>query len=282
MKTVKALVGAVSIVIVGLMIVSPALATPSDKFFEREEEVYDSFGVCRTRSTGEDGFMRLTEDSFDPIIARESLGDNIDVAWKLGQDFAENYPEPNERAKQIFYFVRNKVIYNSDMDEFGHEEFAQNADELAGAILENGAASGDCEDEAILLAVIYKAAGFRSAIVLAPEHAAALVHLPSYNKAAHTFTLEGEVGWVWAEATGRTNLLGWFPPSLVSKPMAARELSDDAIPKKELTYRVTSIQQASSRSAFSFRGISPFFSVLIMLWLFSSMRRRPARRRRYR
>ncbi len=202
------------------------------------------------------------------------------VAWELGQAFVEEYPEPHQRAQQIFYFVRNKVVYASDVDEFGHEEFAQNADELAVAILENGTAPGDCEDDAILLAVLYKAAGFRSAIVLAPGHAAALVHLPDYNKAARVFTLEGEEGWVWAEATGRTNALGWFAPSLMSKPMAARELSDEAMPKNELTYNVTTVERASSGGGFSFRGISPFFSVVFMLWLFSSMRRRPAKRRR--
>ncbi|MFH1623669.1 MAG: transglutaminase domain-containing protein, partial [Pseudomonadota bacterium] len=244
------------------------------------DEVYDSFGICRNRSTGEDGFMQLTEDSFDPIIARESLGENVDVAWKLGQAFAQKYPQPHQRAQQIFYFVRNKVVYTSDMDEFGHEEFAQNADELAGDILENGTAPGDCEDDAILLAVLYKAAGFRSAIVLAPGHAAALVHLPDYNKAARVVTLEGKGGWVWAEATGRTNALGWFAPSLVSKPMVACELSMEAMPKKELTYRLTSVQRASSGGGFAFGGISPFFSVVFMLWLFSSMRKRPAKKRR--
>jgi len=282
LKMNKVLVATVSISIVGLMLVSPALAAPSQGFFERGDDIYDSFGISRNRSTGEDGFMQLSEDSFDPIIARESLGENIDVAWELGRDFAEKYPEPNQRARQIFYFVRNRVVYASDIDEFGHEEFAQNADELAEAILENGTAPGDCEDDAILLAVLYKAAGFRSAIVLAPGHAAALVHLPDYNKAARVFTLEGEEGWIWAEATGRTNALGWFAPSLVSEPMAARELSEETIHKKELTYRLTSIQQASSRGGFSFGGISPFFSVVFMLWLFSSMRRRPAKRRRQR
>jgi len=262
------------------MLASPALAAPSPKFFERGDEVYDSFGICRNRSTGEDGFMQLTEEGFDPIIARESLGANIDVAWELGRAFAEEYPEPHQRAQQIFYFVRNRVLYTSDIDEFGYEEFAQNADELAGAILENGTAPGDCEDNAILLAVIYKAAGFRSAIVLAPSHAAALVYLPDYNKAARVLTLEGEAGWVWAEATGRTNALGWFAPSLLSKPMVACELSEEAIPERELMYRLTSVQQASSGGGFSFGGISPFFSVVFMLWLFSSMRRRPAKRRR--
>ncbi|MFC1933153.1 transglutaminase domain-containing protein [Chloroflexota bacterium] len=276
----KALVATLSISILGLMIVSPALAAPSQNFFERGDEVYDSFGICRSRSIGEDGFMQLTEHGFDPIIARESLGENIDVAWELGQTFAKEYPEPHQRAQQIFYFVRDRVVYTSDIDEFGHEEFAQNADELAGAVLENGAAPGDCEDDAILLAVLYKAAGFRSAIVLAPDHAAALVHLPDYNKAARGLTLEGEAGWVWAEATGRTNALGWFAPSFVGKPMFARELSEEAMPEKELTYRLTPVQRASSGGGFSFGGISPFFSVVFMLWLFSSMRRRPAKRRR--
>jgi len=282
LKVNKVLVGTVLIFVVGLMLVSPALATPSEKFFERGDEVYDSFGICRNRPAGEDGYMQVTEIGFDPIIVRESLGENIDVAWELGRAFAKKYPEPNQRAQQIFYFVRNRVVYTSDMEEFGHEEFAQNADELAGAILENGTAPGDCEDDAILLAVIYKAAGFRSAIVLTPNHAAALVYLPDYNKAARVFTLEGEEGWIWAEATGRTNALGWFAPSLVGEAMAARELSEETIHKKELTYRLTSIQQASSRGGFSFGGISPFFSVVFMLWLFSSMRRRPAKRRRQR
>ena len=280
MRVNRTLVVTVSIFIVGLMLGSTALATPSEKFFERGDEVYDSFGICRSRSAGEDGFMQLTEDGFDPIIIRESLGDNMDVAWELGQAFVEKYPEPNQRARQVFYLVRDKVVYNSDLAEFGHKEFAQNADELAGAILENGTAPGDCEDDAILLAVLYKAAGFRSAIVLAPGHAAALVYLPDYNKAAHVFTLEGEAGWIWAEATGRTNQLGWFAPELAGKTMVAREITDEAIPQRELTYRVTSVQPASAGGGFSLGGISPFFSVLFILWLFSSMRGRPARRRR--
>ena len=275
----KALLATVSIIMLGLMLVSPALAAPSQGFFECGDDVYDSFGICRNRPMGEDGYMQLSEDGFDPIISRESLGENIDVAWELGRSFADKYPELHQRARQIFYFVRNRVVYTSDMDEFGHKEFAQNADELARVILENSKAVGDCEDSAILLAVIYKAAGFRSAIVLTPGHAAALVYLPDYNKAARVFTLEGEEGWVWAESTGRTNDLGWFAPSLVSEPMAAREISGEAIDKKQLTYRLTPIQQASSGAGFSFGGISPFFSVVFLLWLFSSIRRKPAKRR---
>ena len=280
MKMRKNLVAVVLISILGLLLVSPALATPSQGFLERGDDIYDSFGISRTRSVNEDGYFQIVEDNFDPIIARESLGDNIDVAWELGQSFTEKYPEPKQRAREIFEFVRDRVVYTSDIDEFGHEEFAQNADEIVGTILEKGRAPGDCEDDAVLLAVLYKAAGFRSAIVLAPGHAAALVYLPNYNKAARVFTLEGEKGWVWAEATGSTNELGWLAPSLVGEPMVARELTEQAVQKKELTYRLTTVQQASSRGGFSVRGISPFFSVVFMLWMFSSMRKRPVNRRR--
>jgi len=282
LKIKRVLVATVLFSILGLILVSPALAVPSERFFEREDDICDSFGICRNRAKGEDGFMQLTEEGFDPIIARESLGENIDVAWELGQSFAAEYAEPRQRAREIFKFVRNRVVYTSDTDGFGHEEFAQNADEIAGAILENGTAPGDCEDDAILLAVMYKAAGFRSAIVLTPDHAAALVYLPEYNKAARVFTLEGEPGWVWAEATGHTNALGWFAPSLLDEPMIARELSEEAIQEKELTYRLTSIQQKSSGGRFFLGGIFPFFSVVVTLWIFSSIMRSSVKRRRQR
>lgn len=275
----KVILAILSIVIPGLMLAAPALATPSQDFFERGADVYDSFGISRTRSTGEDGFLQLTEDGFDPIIARESLGENADLAWELGRSFVDKYPDRHQRAEQIFYFVRDRVAYTSDIDEFGYEEFAQNADELAGNIIRNSAA-GDCEDVAILLTVLYKAAGYRSAIVLAPGHAAALVYLPEYRKAGQTFTLEGEDGWVWLEATGGTNDMGWLASSLVGEPMFAREVSEEPIEKRELNYSLTSVRQASSGGGFSLGGISPFFGVVMVMWLLSSMRRRPAGRRR--
>ncbi len=275
----KVVLTILSIVIPGLMLAAPALATPSQEFFERGTDIYDSYGISRTRSQGEDGFLQLTENGFDPIIARESLGENADLAWELGLDFANKYPDRHQRAEQIFYFVRDRVAYASDIDEFGHEEFAQNADELAGNIIRN-AAAGDCEDVAILLTVLYKAAGYRSAIVLAPGHAAALVYLPQYRKAGRSFTLEGEDGWVWLEATGGTNQLGWLAPALVGEPMFAREVSEEPVQKLELSYNLTEVSGASSGGGFSLGGISPFFGVVFVMWLLSSMRRRPARRGR--
>ncbi len=280
MKVNKALIAAPMICILGLGLASPVLAISSEKFFQREGDIYDSFDVARTRADGVDGFLQITDDGFDPIIGRESLGENADVAWELGLTFADKYPDPNQRAEQIFKFVRNKVVYTSDKDEFGRGEFAQNADEVAEAIIENGASPGDCEDSAMLLAVMYKAAGYRSAIVLAPGHAATLVHLPGYKKAAHALTLEGEEGWVWAEATGRSNPLGWFASSFIDDGMAARELTEEAMPQKELTYGLTAVKQASSGRGFSLGGMSSFFGVIVMLWFLSSIFRRPARRRR--
>ena len=62
----------------------------------------------------------------------------------------------------MFYYVRDRVRYTSDIDLFGYDEFAQNADELAGIMVEqNRRGYGDCEDSAVLLAVICKGAGLR-------------------------------------------------------------------------------------------------------------------------
>ena len=275
----KVILTFLSILVPGLMLASPALATPSEEFFERGADVYDSFGISRSRSAGEDGFLQLTESGFDPIIARESLGENADLAWRLGLDFANKYPDRRQRAEQIFYFVRDRVTYASDIDEFGREEFAQNADELAESII-NNAAAGDCEDVAILMTVMYKAAGYRSAIVLAPGHAAALVFLPEYRKTGVSFTLEGEEGWIWLEATGGTNEMGWLAPALVGEPMFAREVTVEPVMNRSLEYTLIQVERASSGGGFSLGGISPFFGVVFVMWLLSSLRRRPTGRNR--
>ena len=104
--------------------------------------------------------------------------------------------------------MRDRVRYTSDIDQFEHVEFAQNADELAAVLEEGRAGYGDCEDSAVLLAVMYKGAGYRSAIVIGKEHTACMVYLPDYDSAPVFFEVDGETGWVWAEATGRNNPLG--------------------------------------------------------------------------
>ena len=80
-------------------------ATSSEQFFNQDGHIHDDWGIYRTRATGADGFLSVTITGFDPIIAMESLEDNIDGAWQLGVAFAKKYPDRSQRAEQIFYFV---------------------------------------------------------------------------------------------------------------------------------------------------------------------------------
>ena len=216
-----------------LLFPSLTSGSPSENFYQREGHIYDDWGISRTTSVGADGFFALTSTEFDPVLTRESLGENMDIAWQLGEEFTRKYPDRNQRAEQIFYFVRERVVYVSDADQFGRGEFAQNADEVAETIVDKGKAFGDCEDSAILLAVIYKAAGYRTAMVLMPGHVATLVFLPEYRKAPRKMTLAGEKGWVWGEATGATNPFGWVPESLVKGEMIAREVRTGPLDAQE-------------------------------------------------
>ena len=233
MKIHKIALAIIIVLLIEVMAVSLCFADPSINFYQQSHGVFDQWGVCRTRAHGQDGFFQLTEEGFRPVIAFESMGQYTETAYSLGQEFANSYPDPHQRAEQIFYFVRDRVQYTPDGDQFGFSEFAQNADELANTILEQGFASGDCEDSAILLAVMYQGAGYRSAIVLAPGHAAAIVYLPGYQKASVVMSLNGESGWIWAEATGRNNPFGWFPEEFIGADLVAYEISAEPIPIEE-------------------------------------------------
>ena len=168
------------------------------------DDVFDDWEISRTRSSGADGFYQVNEKGFRPVIVYESLGEEADIDYGLGQSMVASYPDRVQRAEQIFKYVRDRVRYTTDKDQFQHDEFAQNADELAIKIVQNGIGHGDCEDSAIMLAVMYKGAGYRSAIAIAPGHTAAIVYLPEFKKGS-IFTMNGEEGWIWAEATGRNN-----------------------------------------------------------------------------
>jgi len=249
-----------------------ALAVPSTNFYENGGEIFDDWNVCRTNAAGEDGFFQISQTGFCPVILGESLGENADRAYHIGQQFAKDYPDKHQRAEKIFVFARDKVRYTSDADQFDFKEFAQNADDLATTIEDKGSAYGDCEDYAILLAVMYKGAGFRSAIVLAPDHAAALVYLPEYKRANQTLSINGESGWVWAEATGGNNPLGWMPERFMGAKLGVYEVVDKAITKVEPHGKSSTTITPSGGSTGI--HISPFFSVLAMMWLLSLFRRR--------
>jgi predicted transglutaminase-like cysteine proteinase len=269
------------ILVAGLLTAGYAWASPSQSFSEKNGEVFDDWEVCRTRAFGTDGFYQLTETTFRPVIAFESLGENAAVAYSLGEQFADEYPDSNQRAESIFSFVRDRVRYTTDIDQFGHEEFAQNADEMA-AIIEGGRAGyGDCEDSAVLLAVMYKGAGYRSAIVIGEEHTACLVYLPDYTQAPVFFELNGEPGWVWAEATGKNNPLGWTSKEYLDVELAAYEITKEGIVASEppAPPLVAVSEGSSGGGGGGFSTPFPFFGIIFFLWFIPSLFRRRRRTR---
>ena len=263
------------ILVAGLATTGYVSATPSSGFHEINGELFDDWDICRTRAFGEDGFYQVAETTFRPVIVFESLGEYATLAHSLGEQLADKYPDPLQRAEGIFHFVRDRVNYTTDIDQFKYDEFAQNADELATAIDQNGVGYGDCEDSASLLAVMYKAAGYRSAIAVGRGHTAALVYLPDYKKATVAFKLEGEPGWVWAEATGKNNPLGWVPKEFIGVKIAAYEVGEEAIAQSKPTTAPSILVGETSRGT-SFTPF-PFVSIIGLLWFMSLFRRRRVR-----
>ena len=265
---------AISIILVLITAITAtgyASAISSNEFYDIDGDVFDDWQICRTRAGGQDGFYQLSETGFRPAIAFESLGDNSNSAYSLGEQFIQKYPDDVQRAEKIFYFARDRVRYTPDIDQFEYEEFAQNADEVATSINKNGLAHGDCEDSAVLLAVMYKGAGYRSAIVVGPGHTAALVHLPNFSKTSSHLELDNEPGWVWAEATGSNNKFGWMPKEFINVKLAAYEISDETItPEKPVS--APSIAIAGNGKSTSFSPL-PFTSIIALLWIISLFRR---------
>jgi hypothetical protein len=276
MKKIKILLSI--ILVAGLATTGYASATPSSGFHEKNGELFDDWDIARTRASGEDGFYQITETTFRPVIVLESLGEETSIAYRLGEQLAGKYPDPLQRAEGIFHFVRDRVNYTPDIDQFERDEFAQNADELAAAIDQNGVGYGDCEDSAALLAVMYKAAGYRTAIILAPGHTATMVYLPDYDKTPVAFDLEGEPGWVWAEATGRNNPLGWVPKEFIDVEIAAYEIEEETVaragPAAAPSIMVGGNGGGGGGGSFS---PFPFFSIFLLLWLLPMFRRRRTR-----
>jgi len=259
-------------VLFGCMGTSVCLATPSGKWSEREGQIFDEWNICRTKPQGERGFFQVTEQGFRPVITFESLGEHADIAYKLGKEFAQHYPDRHQRAERIFRFVRDRVRYVADADQFDHPEFARNADELAEEIKGKGSASGDCEDMAILLAVMYKGAGYRSGIILAPGHAATLVYLPEYEKANTSLSLADESGWIWAEATGKNNRLGWMPEEFMGEKLMAYEVSGEEItvPEAEAKAKPVAPESGVNTSLMA----SPFGIVVLLMLILPLFRGR--------
>jgi len=275
MKKIGILLSLILVLAAGLAAAGYVSATPSAGFLERNNEIFDDWGICRTRASGEDGFYQISETAFRPIITFESLGEDAASAYSLGEQMAHKYPDPLQRAEAIFHFVRDRITYTPDIDQFPYEEFAQNADEIAAAIDQNGIAYGDCEDSTVLLAVMYKGAGYRSAIVVGPGHTAALVYLPDYKKAPAIFEIAGEPGWIWAEATGKNNPLGWVSKEFINVELAAYEITEEALGSVKPAM-APPVAVAQDGGGTSFRPF-PFISIIGVLWFMSLFRRRRTR-----
>jgi len=234
----------------------------SSQFYKKDGEVYDFWGICRTRAIGENGYFQIMPTGFRPVIVFESLGSRDSLACRWGEEFLTRYPEDEYRAKKIFEFVKKRVNYIHDIEQFGYREFAQNADELADRI-RGGSARGDCEDYAILLAILYKMAGYRSAIALIPGHAAALVYLPGYRKSNVAMKLGNEEGWIWAEATGKNNYFGWIPPKILTSSVVAYEIKE-----AEKISLVSEPEGEPVKLTRKGQRVPSFLSFLFLIWMF--------------
>jgi hypothetical protein len=273
MKKVWFLLGLAVILLTAAATAGYVWASPPEGFQTRGGDIFDHWQIARTRAFYIDGFYQITETGFRPVIAFQSLGAQASVAYSLGEQIAAKYPDRIRRAEAIFYLVRDRVRYTSDIDWSGSKEFARNADELARTILENGTGLGDCEDVTVLLAVMYEAAGFRSAIALVPGHTAILLHLPEYDKATAFFELDGEPGWIWAEATGRNNPLGWAPEQYLDMEIAAYEILAET-PAYEIPAGSVAPLIPPPGPAIAFAGIGerpaspPHFFIIVSVILF--------------
>jgi hypothetical protein len=189
-------------------------AVQSSGFTYQNGDWYDSFNIDRNQYSGPNGYL--------PNLAYETLNSNAELAFSLGASFKESYSSATQRAEAILQFVQTWTDYGYDSDNVvkdgvPQEEWAWNADEMAHRINQDTGvkAVGDCEDLAFLCATLYEGAGFDAAVVDAPDHAALVIWLPEYSNANYYWDLPDDnrdAGWIWVEATGSSNPLGWTPP----------------------------------------------------------------------
>ena len=208
-----------------------ASAVKSSEFIREGNDpysYYDDWGIYRTYYTGPNGFL--------PNLADETLGQYKGAAYELGLGFQESYPSRTERAVSILKYVQRWTQYGWDEDNvivegYSQPEWAWNADEMKDALNEATGvkAIGDCEDMAFLCGTIYVGAGIEVAIVDAPEHCALVIWLPEYSNADKYWDLPNdgrEAGWIWVEATGDSNPLGWTPPDFEDGGWTAYPIGD--------------------------------------------------------
>lgn len=212
---------------------------PASNFTLHEGDWYDNWGINRNYYAGPHGYL--------PNLASETLGENKELAYSIGEWFRNNYPSKTERATAILEYVQKWTEYGYDSDNVirngvAQDEWAWNADEMAHAFNETTGvrAVGDCEDMAFLCGTIYVGAGFDAAIVDATDHAALLIWLPEFSNANSYWDIpndDRDYGWIWVEATGDSNPLGWTPPDFedggwTAYPIGSLEFVTEAEPSQ--------------------------------------------------
>jgi hypothetical protein len=218
---------------------------PASSFTFEDGEWYDNWGINRNYYGGPNGYL--------PTLAGETLGENKELAYGIGGTFQANYPGQTERAAAILKYVQKWTIYGYDSENVvregvSQEEWAWNADEMARAFDETTGvrAVGDCEDMAFLCGTIYVGAGFDAAVVDATDHAALLIWLPEYSNANAYWDLPNDgrdAGWIWVEATGSSNPLGWTPPDYqnggwIAYPIGNLEFVAEPIPAQSTSFPI--------------------------------------------
>jgi hypothetical protein len=192
---------------------------------------YDSWGYNRNN-------YDPNYNGFFPNLVYETIGENEELAWSIGEDFKDSYSSDTSRAVAILQYVQRWTEYGYDEDNVfvdgeAQEEWAWNADETAHMFdtSTGEVAIGDCEDMAFLCGTIYLGAGYDVAMVDAPGHAALLIWLPEYANANYYWDLgdgRGE-GWIWVESTGEMNPLGWTPTDYNDGDWTAYIMSSSAL-----------------------------------------------------
>jgi len=226
-------------IIVLLLLCTPAAALtktarafPASSFYQQNGDWHDNWGIDRN-DAGTNGQF----PGYLPNLAYETLGNNSELAYSIGQWFLNNYPSRTDRAVAILKYVQTWTYYAYDSDTFSRngvpqDEWAQNADEFSHAFNQTTGtkAPGDCEDMAFLCGTIYVGAGFDAAVIDATDHCALLIWLPEFSNANDYWDIgDGRgTGWIWVEATGSSNPLGWTPPDFEDGGWTAYPISNSS------------------------------------------------------
>ena len=113
--------------------IAPVRGFPASSFHQENGDWYDNFGIDRN-----DGGTNGEFPGFLPDIEYETLGNNRELAFSIGQQFLKEYQSRIDRAVAILKYVQTWTYYANDtevksMNGVPQEEWCQNADEFAHA-----------------------------------------------------------------------------------------------------------------------------------------------------